>query len=59
LTVDYDAEAAAEMRDASARGDWAPLPLEAPLLQLDTTHDPPLAPFLDEVVAAVQGLTRV
>jgi predicted kinase len=55
--VHYDAEAAVEMRDASARGDWAPLPLDAPLLQLDTTDDPPLEPFLVEVEAALRGLT--
>jgi predicted kinase len=57
--VHYDAEAAAEMTDAAARGDWAPLPLDAPLLRLDTTREPPLDPFLDQVGAAIQGLTRV
>jgi predicted kinase len=51
--VHYDVDAAAEMRDAAARGDWAPLPLDAPLLELDTTGEPPVDPFVEEVVRAV------
>lgn len=50
--VHHDAEAAPEMRARAEAGDWDPLPLDGPLLQLDTTGDPPLEPFVEQAAAA-------
>jgi predicted kinase len=47
--VHYDREAADEIAVAAAAGDWPPLPLEGPLVKIDTT----IWPDLSEVLAAI------
>ncbi len=52
--VHYDHEAAAEIGERAAAGEWDPLPLDAALVQLETTAWPgDLEPFLAKVERAL------
>ena len=47
--VHYDREAADEVAERAANGEWPPLPIGGRLIEIDTT----VWPDLDEVLAAV------
>jgi predicted kinase len=52
--VHYDAEAAAEIADRAAAGEWEPLPLDAELLRVDTEPFPDVGEVAGRVAAAIR-----